>query len=196
MGLPLRKEDKKFNYADYLTWSDDERWEIIDGFAYNMTPAPSREHQEILGELFNQIKNYLKDKNCKVYVAPFDVRFSEEDEADEEIITVVQPDISIICDLNKIDKKGCKGAPDFIIEIASPSTALKDMREKLNLYERYGVKEYWIVQPENKIVMVYKLGKDKKYKKPEIFAKEEKIKISIFEGLTIDLSPVFNYRNI
>ena len=191
MGLPLKKESEKFTYADYLTWPDDERWEIIEGIPYNMAPAPSRKNQRILGKLFNQIENYLEDKDCEVYLASFDVRLTEKYETDEETTSVVQPDIVIICDKDKLDDKGCKGAPDLVIEILSPSTAAKDIGEKFNLYERHKVKEYWIVYPNDEIVMVYKLDGKEKYKEAEVFVKDEKIKVGIFEDLIIDLSAVF-----
>ena len=157
MGLPLKKENKKFTYADYLTWPDNERWEIIDGVPYNMAPAPSRKHQRLMRDLCRPIINYLDDKDCEIYFAPFDVRLTEKYETDEETTSVVQPDIVIICDKDKLDDKGCKGAPDLVIEILSPSTAAKDIGEKFNLYERHKVKEYWIVYPNDEIVMVYKL---------------------------------------
>lgn len=125
---------------------------------FDMSPSPSRNHQEISVELLRQFSNYLIDKTCKVYAAPFDVRLPEGDENDTNIETVVQPDIAVICDKCKLDDKGCKGASDLIIEITSPSTARKDLKEKLFLYEKSGVKEYWIVHPTDKTVMVFKLG--------------------------------------
>ncbi|MCP5051670.1 MAG: Uma2 family endonuclease, partial [bacterium] len=145
MSMPLRKNDEFFTYADYLTWPDDERWELIDGIPFNMSPAPSPYHQEILVNLIFEIKKSLKDGDCKVYAAPFDVRLPEVHQTDGESSNVVQPDILVICDREKIDDKGCKGAPGFIIEIVSPGTAKKDMKFKLMLYEKHGVPEYWIV---------------------------------------------------
>ncbi|MCP4693168.1 MAG: Uma2 family endonuclease, partial [Desulfobacterales bacterium] len=122
MALPLLKNEY-YTYADYLTWTDDERWELIDGEPYNMSPAPSTAHQRVLMKFINQIENFLSDRKCEAFPAPFDVRFPGEVEAPEDIIDVVQPDISVICDPSKIDEKGCLGAPDFIAEIISPSTA-------------------------------------------------------------------------
>ncbi|MDI3547356.1 MAG: hypothetical protein PWR10_1008 [Halanaerobiales bacterium] len=191
MAEPLKKRSGEYTYADYLTWPDEERWELIDGIAYNMTPAPSRRHQEILGELHRQISSYLIDKPCKVYVAPFDVRFIDNTEEDNDIKNVVQPDISVICDESKLDERGCKGSPDLIIEITSPSTAKKDMKEKYFLYEKYGVKEYWIVHIPYKTVNVYRLGKNNEYGKVEVYGEDEKIKIGVIDGLTIDLKRVF-----
>ncbi|MBI5418361.1 Uma2 family endonuclease [Candidatus Poribacteria bacterium] len=191
MPYAIRKQVQKYTYGDYINWPEDERWELIDGVAYNMSPAPSRIHQEISGELFYLIKEYLKDKTCKVYIAPFDIRLPKKNEKDEEIDTVVQPDIVVVCDKFKLDDKGCKGAPDLVIEIISPYTNSKDLKEKFSLYERSGVKEYWIVHPQDKIIMIFKLGKNKEYGKPEIYSKEDKIKVGILKGLTIDAKDIF-----
>jgi len=191
MALPLLKKGTNFTYGDYVNWPQDERWELIDGYAYNMSPAPSRRHQQISVALIKSIAVYLDGKPCYVYHAPFDVRLPEADEKDEDIETVVQPDIVVICDENKLDDRGCRGAPDLIIEILSPATAPKDMKIKLSLYEKHGVKEYWVVQPIDNIILVFKLGKNKMYGKPEVYTEEDKIKTAILEGLEIDLSKVF-----
>ncbi|MFP4017404.1 MAG: Uma2 family endonuclease, partial [Halanaerobiales bacterium] len=137
--------DRLYTYGDYLNWSDEKRYELIDGQVYIMTPAPSPRHQKISVELLRQIAMYLFDKECEVFDAPFDVVLPEPDENSEDALTVVQPDILIICDKDKIDKRGCKGAPDFIIEIISPSSGGRDRRDKRDLYEKHGVKEYWLV---------------------------------------------------
>jgi Uma2 family endonuclease len=187
----LPKEDKIYTYADYLAWPENERIELIYGRVYLMT-SPSRTHQKILGQLFYQFFDYLKDKSCEVYMSPFDVRFPDGDEKDEkEIKTVVQPDIIVVCDESKLDEKGCKGAPDLIVEITSPSTAQKDKLHKFNLYEKYGVKEYWIVEPESKILSVFVLQEDKRYGRPELYTQDDKVRVSIFEDLEIDLKFVF-----
>lgn len=177
-----------FTYGHYLEWPQDERWELIDGHAYDMSPAPSRLHQEILGEMYRQISNFLVEKECKAYPAPFDVRLPEGNEKEEEIKTVLQPDISIICDKWKLDRKGCLGAPDMVVEIISPATVEKDMREKLYTYERFGVKEYWIVHPIDRIVMIFKLDSTKKYGRPETYSFKEKVPVKSLPGLSIDLS--------
>ncbi len=163
VGLPKKKTDHKYTYREYCSWPDDERWELIDGVAYNMSPAPSRRHQEVSFELSGLIREYLKGKECKAYAAPFDVMlpvFPVENE--NEIDTIVQPDISVICDLLKIIEKGCLGAPDLIVEILSPSTSKKDLNEKFGLYEKHGVKEYWVVDPGNKYIRVFHLLMDDK----------------------------------
>jgi len=190
MGFAVRKKEERFIYGDYLTWSDNERWELIDGVAYDMSPAPSRRHQKIVGELYRQFSNYLLDKSCEVYVAPFDVRLPEFDEADEDIDTVVQPDIVVVCDRDKLDDKGGKGAPDIVIEILSLWTAKKDLLIKYHLYERHKVKQYWVFDPATEEVTIFKLQNDK-YGKPEEYKKDDRIKVDIFTDLEIDLSTVF-----
>jgi len=189
--MPLPKEDRIYTYSDYINWPENQRIELIDGKVYLMT-FPSRIHQKTLGKIFYQFANYLKDKSCEVYMAPFDVRFPDENEEDEkDIKNVVQPDIVVVCDETKLDEKGCTGAPDLIVEIISPSTAQKDKLHKFNLYEKHGVKEYWIVEPENKILNVFILQENKRYGRPEIYTQDDKVKVSIFEDLMIDLKDIF-----
>lgn len=191
MGSTVEKNKKRYNYADYLNWPENEKWEIIDGVPYNMTPAPSRRHQKISGALFNRLYNYLEGKPCEVYSAPFDVRLPVSNETDEQIQTVVQPDLVVVCDPSKLDERGCKGAPDLVVEILSPLTAKKDLREKFFLYERVGVKEYWIVHPAEKTISVFKLEEELKYGRAEIYSEEDKLTTEILAGLQIDLSSVF-----
>jgi Uma2 family endonuclease len=174
-----------YTYADYCNWSEDERWELINGEAYAMS-APSRLHQKILVELARQIGNYLEEKTCEIYVAPFDVRLPKRNEKDEQIDTVVQPDLSIICDENKLDDKGCRGAPDWIIEILSPSSKLMDMEVKRKLYEQHGVKEYWIIHPEERYIMIYLFDFQGKYNQPIIFSLDKPVQVSLFPDLNID----------
>lgn len=145
-----------YTYADYQNWSEDERWELIDGIAYAIT-APLRIHQSVVFEVGGQIRDYLKAQNarCKAYVAPFAVRLPKANQSDDKTDTVVEPDIVVVCDKTKLDRRGCRGAPDWVIEVLSASTALKDMNLKRDLYEKQGVKEYWIVHPEERWVMVY-----------------------------------------
>ncbi|MFH0802289.1 MAG: Uma2 family endonuclease [bacterium] len=196
MTLPLPRKEEKYSYRDYLSWPDEERWELIEGVPYGMTPAPSRFHQEILGEIFRQFSNYLVAKKCRIYMAPFDVRLPESNEADEEVETVVQPDLVVVCDPSKLDKKGVRGAPDLIIEITSPATARKDQREKFFLYEKAGVKEYWIVNAGDRIITVFKLDEHGKYGRPEIYSDEESIEVGLFSGdLAIDLKPAFSEKS-
>ncbi len=191
MGLPLRKPDELFTYAYYVTWPDEERWELIDGVPYDMTPAPNSYHQDISMNLSTEIKVFLKGKKCKVYAAPFDVRLPEANQSDDEILTVVQPDISVICDRSKVDKNGCKGAPDLIIEILSPTTSKKDRIIKFYTYERFGVKEYWLVSPDDKSVEVFILGENGKYGRPEFYTEEKILPCHTLEGLNINLAEIF-----
>jgi Uma2 family endonuclease len=149
MAMSIREGKKAFTYSDYLTWPDSERWELIDGEPYAMSPAPSRVHQEIIGEIFLQNGNYLRGKGCRAYVAPFDVVLVDEGNNKEDSRNIVQPDITIVCDKEKLDDRGCKGSPDMIIEVVSPATASLDYVKKLNLYEKYLVNEYWIVNLKN-----------------------------------------------
>jgi len=185
------KRDARYSYADYLTWSDDERWELIDGVAYNMTPAPSRKHQEISWELSRQISAHLHGKKCKAYTAPFDVRLPALGATDETTSTVVQPDLVVVCDPEKLDDRGCKGAPDLVIEILSPASLARDQREKLLLYEQAGVLEYWIVHPTDRTVSIFRRGPDGLYGKPSLYTSEERAPVSVLPELVIDLGAVF-----
>jgi Uma2 family endonuclease len=142
----------------------------------------------------NLFHYYLKNKPCKVYPAPFSVRLNKKEERKKEnkdIKKVFEPDITIVCDKSKIDKEGCNGVPDMIIEILSPSSLKLDRVIKFNKYENAGVKEYWIVEPEGSIVSVFILQKNGRYGRPEIYTEADKIKVSIFEDFTVDLTPVF-----
>ena len=189
--MPLPQEEGKYSYADYLTWPEDERWEIIDGIAY-MQASPSPIHQEILVGLLTQFHHYLSGKPCKVYPAPFCVRLMKDDEKkNEDIKKVVEPDITIVCDKSIIDEQGCNGAPDMIIEIISPSSIKMDRSIKFNSYEKAGVREYWIVEPGGKLVSVFVLQDDQRYGRPETYTEDDGIKVSIFPDLIVDLKPVF-----
>jgi Uma2 family endonuclease len=181
-----------FTYQDYLTWPTNERWELLDGKAYNMTPAPSRRHQEISGQLHTLFNNYLKGKTCRVYAAPFDVRLPQLQESDEQISTVVQPDIVVVCDKTKLDHQGCKGSPDLVVEITSPTTFQRDLKDKFILYERVGVLEYWIVYPEENTICVFHLTHEGKYSRPEVYTEQDSIVVGIFGDLTIELPEVFS----
>jgi Uma2 family endonuclease len=181
---------EQYRYADYRAWPEGERWELIDGIAWAMT-APSRLHQRFVSRLNTQIDTYLvsKQSECQVYPAPFDVRLPRGNEADDDIDTSVEPDISVICTLSKLDPRGCRGAPDWIIEVLSPSTALRDQRIKRDLYQKHGVREYWLVHPTDRIVMIYVLERGM-YGLPRIFGMEEPTASSIFPGLNIDWSGI------
>lgn len=183
---------KKYSYADYLKWQFDELVELINGKLFRMSPAPSRLHQKISGNTFVLLSNFLNEKSCDVYHAPFDVRLPDpkKSSGDEQVFSVVQPDICIICDKGKLDDRGCIGAPDLIVEILSPATRKKDLNEKFKLYEQSGVLEYWIVQPNDQTVTVFDLTNDK-YLLRKIYGAEEMISGGVFPELVIDLTKVF-----
>ncbi|MHB8767226.1 MAG: Uma2 family endonuclease [Deferrisomatales bacterium] len=135
--------------------------------------------------------SYLADKPCRLYVAPFDVRLPRGSEPDDEVDTVVQPDLVVVCDRAKLDDRGCRGAPDLVIEILSPSTAARDHIDKLALYEKHGVREYWLVHPTDRLVMIYRRGEDGPYGVPAVHSAEHRVAVGIFEDLTLDLTLVF-----
>ncbi|ANX03277.1 Uma2 family endonuclease [Immundisolibacter cernigliae] len=185
MGLPLR-DQHLHTYGEYLSWPDELRYELIDGRAYAMSPVSMRQHQAIVGELFSQIANALQGHPCQAYVAPFDVRLPRGNEADEAIDTVVQPDIAVFCDRGRLDERGARGAPDWVIEVLSPSTASHDQLLKRDLYERHGVAEYWLVHPGDRLVTVYRLL-DGAYGKPHVQEFAGSLGPTIPGGVQVDL---------
>lgn len=190
MALPAEKE--RYTFADVLTWPDDERAEIINGEPVMMAPPPSRVHQEISFEISRQIGNYLDGKRCKVYPAPFGVRLFEQDgDSPEDVDTMVEPDISIVCDPSKLDDHGCKGAPDMVVEVLSPSTQRHDQLVKLGLYQRAGVREYWIVDPMNKTTRVMLLDAGGTLQLHEVYDRKGVAKVNVLDGCFIELSKVF-----
>jgi Uma2 family endonuclease len=192
MGAPQKRAERSFTYGDYRGWRADERWEIIAGTAFAMSPAPGREHQAVVRELLVQIGAFLRGKRCRVYPAPFDVRLPETPgQDDDQVPNVVQPDLVVVCDRRKLDERGCRGAPDWVIEVLSPVTALRDLREKHALYEKHGVREYWIVDPAHRVVLVHRVGRDGRYRRAGVFAEGQKAPVGLFRKLTIDLSAVF-----
>lgn len=178
----VKEKNKKYSYQDYLTWEDDERWELINGEAYNMTPAPIIKHQAIAGRFYQALANKLSGKQCKPFIAPTDVVLSEHD--------VVQPDVLVVCNKDKITEKNIQGPPDLVIEVLSPATALKDKREKKTLYEKHGVKEYIIVGPVENYVERFTLKKNY-YEYPEVFGPNEELTLNSLKKITIQLNEVF-----
>jgi len=179
-----RDDGRRYTYSDYMTWDDDERWELIDGVPFLMS-APTTRHQEISGNLYFQLRSSLEGKPCKPFYAPSDVRLN----ADTLDNTVVQPDVYVLCDRGKLDKTGCKGAPDFVVEILSPSTSSRDMYLKFDLYRQSGVREYWIVEPDEKVISAHILS-DEDYI-TRIYKETDKAPIHALDGCTIDLAEVF-----
>ncbi|WP_316805495.1 Uma2 family endonuclease [Pedobacter nototheniae] len=179
-----------YSYGDYLKWLFDDRVELIKGKVFKMSPAPSRAHQEISGNIFIKIRNFLENHSCKVYNAPFDVRFSKESIADAAIYTVLQPDICVICDKSKLDERGCVGAPDLIVEILSPGNNKKELLYKYKIYEEFGVKEYWVVSQSDLTILIYTLKAGKFYPS-KIFTLSEKITSSVLPGFEVLLDDIF-----
>ena len=186
-------ETKRYTYADYLSWMDDRRMELINGVIYFVS-APLRIHARISAKLFSRIDKFIEKKKgkCHIYYAPIDVRLPLNNEtADDKIYNVVQPDICVICDLSKLDDRGCIGAPDLIVEVLSPSTSKKDWNHKFNLYEAAGVREYWIVSPKAKTVNIFLLQSDGQYDLGTEYDYNQKAPVHIFKGLEIDLKELF-----
>ncbi|MFP5410738.1 MAG: Uma2 family endonuclease [Gammaproteobacteria bacterium] len=183
MGVEPLKE-KRYTYADYLQWPDDTRYELIDGEVFRLAPTPLIEHQEVAGEVYCQLRNQLDGKPCRPYIAPVDVRLPRADEADAAIDTVVQPDVLVVCDPAKIDRRGVRGAPDWLLEVLSPSTAAHDQIAKRRTYERAGVREYWLVHPSDRTLTVYVL-ENGQYGRPDIYELKDETPIGVLPGVAI-----------
>ncbi len=189
--MPLPNEKTHYTYADYLSFEGDERMEIINGDIVLMSGAAPA-HQDISTELVRQFGNFLQGKPCKLEHAPLDVRLFEKAGDDpKDVDTVVQPDILVVCDKSKFDDKGVRGAPDLIIEILSPSTRRHDVLVKFNLYQRAGVREYWIVDPNNKSVQVFLPDENGVYRISEAYGEKDIAKVNVLNGCFIELSKVF-----
>lgn len=179
-----KRDDAKHTYADYLTWPDDARYELIDGVAYLMAPAPDLPHQDIAGEIYRQLANQLEGKSCRPFIAPVDVRLPKRKEADSAVDTVVQPDVLVVCDSAKLDRRGVRGAPDFIVEVLSPATSGHDQVRKRALYERAGVREFWLVHPGDRLLMRYVLT-GSEFGKPDVQELNGATPVAILPGVTI-----------
>lgn len=181
MGSPANL-NQTYTYQDYLTWPNDERWEIVDGEAYSMTPAPTTRHQRISGQIFSQLKQFFRGKICEPFIAPTDVVLNERN--------IVQPDILVVCDPAKITEKNIQGTPDLIIEILSPSTSIIDRRLKRGLYERFGVLEYIIIDPHGETAERFTLSEGR-YAASDIVNWDENLTSSAFPELTMPLWEAF-----
>jgi Uma2 family endonuclease len=188
MGYALRDE-RRYRYGDYRRWPDDERYELIDGVAYLMAPAPSADHQTVVFELAFQARAALETSPCRVFVAPIDVLLPRADEADDEVDTVLQPDVLVVCDPSKITMRGLRGAPDWAVEVLSPSSASHDQTIKLAAYERAGVREVWLVHPTDRVLTVYRLGADG-YGKPAIQELSGETAVGALPGVTMRWEPI------
>ncbi len=180
-----------YSYADYMRFEFEERLEIIKGYIFEMSPAPSRLHQKLSGRIYVPIYNALNGHKCEVYSAPFDVRLAKKTQEDKEVFTVVQPDIVVVCDQTKLDKRGCIGAPDIVVEILSPGNNKKELINKYEVYEEAGVKEYWIVSPSEKTFFRYILDDKGKFQPTKLLTVGEKVTTPIMPGFLLVLEEVF-----
>jgi len=182
---------KTYTYADYLTWKFDEFVELIKGRVMRPMAGPSRLHQVYVGNIFGEVRQFLKRSMCQVYIAPFDVRLTTAGaNGDQQIRTVVQPDICVVCDPSKLDDRGCVGAPDWIVEILSPGNTTRDTRIKFDLYEESGVLEYWIVYPGVKTVAAFTLV-DGQYKLTAEYTEPGPIPVATLPGLNLEWAEIF-----
>jgi Uma2 family endonuclease len=191
--MEVREPDMSYNgytYADYLTWTIPEMVELIKGRVYKMAAAPRRLHQKVAGEVFKRISVFLEKKKCDVYIAPFDVRLPIHSKKNEDIYTVVQPDVCVICDPSKLDDAGCMGAPDIVVEILSPGNNRKELQNKFEVYEESGVLEYWVIHPDEQTLLIYTLVNNK-YQASKLFTVGDVITTSILPGFELDLEEVF-----
>jgi Uma2 family endonuclease len=180
-----------YSYADYLTWQFEEVVELIRGKIFKKaTAAPKRLHQKVSGELFLRLGNFLRSQKCQVYAAPFDVRFPKGSTEDHKIHDVVQPDICVICDPEKLDDRGCIGAPDLIVEILSQGNSKTELQHKFKLYESHGVREYWIIHPEHQDLLIYTLV-DGKYIPSRLLTSGDVVESTVLEGFALDLEEFF-----
>jgi Uma2 family endonuclease len=179
-----------YTYADYLKWTIQERLELIKGKVFRMSPAPNREHQTISRNIFLAIGNFLRHNPCQVFSAPFDVRLPRKSRKDEDIITVVQPDICVICDASKLDDRGAIGAPDIVVEILSPGNSTRELKEKYEVYEEAGVQEYWIVSPQDVTCSVYSLENGKFLLRLKA-TKADTVHSGILPGFSLKVEEIF-----
>lgn len=182
-----------YSYADYLTWKFQERVELIKGKIFRMSPAPRVRHQRVSAFVQYQLYHFLVGKRCDVFSAPFDVRLTKKNKKNELVKTVVQPDLCVICDEKKLDEFGCIGAPDIVVEILSPGNNSKELKNKYEVYEENGVKEYWIIHPEEKTFLAYILNKKGNYETVGLKTIGDNITTPVLPGFVLKLEDVFNY---
>lgn len=185
--------NKTYTYADYLKWTFDERLELIKGKIFTMSPAPGSVHQRLSHRLGRWIGNYLEGKDCEVFSAPFDVRLLRRSADDKDILTVVQPDVCVICDPKKVDSKGCLGAPDIVIEILSPGNNKKELKNKYEVYEEAAVLEYWIIHPVEKTFFKYTLT-DGRFQSSRMLTIGDEVTTPILPGFSLSLDELFADR--
>ena len=182
---------KTYSYADYLTWKFDEFVELIKGKVMRPMAGASRRHQRYSVRISAGVYNFIKNSACEVFTAPFDVRLVKSGaNGDQQIRTVVQPDILVVCDQSKLDERGCVGAPDWIVEIVSPGNTAHDTKTKFDLYEENGVREYWIVYPGLKTVTAYVLDNER-YKLAGEYFEPGLMPVAAVPGLALEWAEIF-----
>ena len=182
--------DKTYTYADYFKWKFEERVELIKGKVFKMSPAPNRLHQEIAGYIHIRLGIFLDGKPCKVYTAPFDVRIPRKLKNDKEIITVLQPDVCVICDLSKLDVRGCIGAPELVVEVLSPGNNARELKKKYDVYEEAGVREYWVVSPQDQWLRIYTLT-DTRFVESPYYLAGDTATSAVLPGFSLNLTDLF-----
>lgn len=188
----LLEPEATYSYADYLHWAFEERVEIIKGKIFKMSPAPQTRHQMISTNLILEIGASLKGQPCKLFHAPFDVRLpNKKGDQDNKIFTVVQPDICIVCDASKLDERGCVGAPDLIVEILSPSTASRDLKDKFELYGEHNVNEYWLVFPNDNILEIFLLSSEGHYRSAARLSGDDRIQVGMLSEINLTVADIF-----
>ncbi|MCF8450300.1 MAG: Uma2 family endonuclease [Taibaiella sp.] len=187
--------NKLYTYADYYSWQFEERVELIKGRVFRMGPTPNYFHQSIAGELYGLLRNFLKGHPCKAMIAPFDVRLPRKSKEDKDIVTVLQPDVCVVCDPSKFDYRGCIGAPDIVVEILSPGNNAKELRNKFEVYEEAGVKEYWVISPQDNTFLMNTLV-DGRYVTSRQMAAGDIVTTTVLPGFTIDLKELFDAAKI
>jgi Uma2 family endonuclease len=182
--------NKTYTYADYFRWKLEERVELIRGRIFKMSPAPNRRHQQISGNIFYELKRFVQRGPCEVYSAPFDVRLPRRSASDKDITTVLQPDVCVVCDAGKLDEKGCVGAPDIVVEVLSPGNNAKELKNKYEVYEEAGVREYWVVSPQDETVLVYTLTGGK-YTASRMMVAGDSVHSTVLNGFSLDVARLF-----
>jgi Uma2 family endonuclease len=182
--------NKRYTYAEYLTWQFKERVELLKGYIFRMSPAPNLKHQRISGDIHGELYIFLKGKSCRTFSAPFDVRLPvslKKGKTD----TVVQPDITVVCNPNILDKQGCNGRPDLVMEILSPGNSKNEMREKFDIYQEAKISEYWLIHPVDESVIVYTLNEEDKYIGSRLYMEDDLVASKVIEGFKLDLAVIF-----
>ncbi|WEK20601.1 MAG: Uma2 family endonuclease [Candidatus Pedobacter colombiensis] len=181
---------RTYSYANYLKWEITERLELIKGKIFEMS-VPSPNHQRVLGRIQFEMYLFLKGQSCEVFAAPFDVRFPDQSKANKDVYTVLQPDICVVCDGTKVDKQGCIGAPDIVVEVLSPTNNTKELKNKFAIYEEYGVREYWVVHPKKRTFLKYVLNDDGVFVVGELYEGGSEFVSDILPGFRLNIDEVF-----